>query len=486
MSEENLRVLLVAAEAVPFSKVGGLAEFAGALPKALRELDVDVRLILPRYGDRDNTSPNTFRRVCGSIPVPAGSREEPVHLLATTVDDTPVYQIYNDQFFGNRERVYGFNDDPQRFIFFSRAVVEALPALEWVPDVIHANDWHTAAVPTWLSVYGAKEKRFADIATLFTIHNFAYQGLSGRLILDFAQMSRVPHLDVEPPGKVNWMAQGIAHADLISTVSSTYAHEILSPEIGGDLQPLLQERADRLFGILSGIDTELWNPDTDEALTQTYDAGSLNMRSVNKTALQRELRLPVDMDVPLMGLVTRLDPMKGLDLLAEAVEDLLEDREVQLVLLGSGDEEIADRFHALQTEYPRNIRALIRFDERTARRLYGSVDLFVMPSRQESVSVGLMTAMRYGAVPVVRETGGLADTVSDADVEPGHGNGFSFSDFDVDALTRTLKRALTAYGDEARWVEIQERAMDWDFSWHSSAQAYVDLYKRALMLHRDM
>ncbi|MGC9348098.1 MAG: glycogen synthase [Anaerolineae bacterium] len=484
MNEDKLRVLLVAAEAVPFSKVGGLAEFAGALPKALHELGVDVRLMLPRYGDRDNTSPNVLRRVGGSIPVPAGSRQEPAHLLETTVDDIPVYLIYNDQFFGNRERVYGFNDDPQRFVFFSRAVVAALSALDWSPCVVHANDWHTAAVPTWLSVYGARQRPFADMASLFTIHNFAYQGISGRLILDFAQMTEVPHLEVEPPGKINWMAQGIAHADLISTVSSTYAQEILTPEIGGDLQPLLQERSHRLFGILSGIDTKLWNPDTDSALTQTYDAETLNMRTVNKTALQRELRLPVDMDVPLIGVVTRLDPMKGLSLLAEAVEELLRERDVQLVLLGSGDEDIADRFHALQTRYPRSVRALIRFDERTARRLYGSVDLFAMPSRHEAVSVGLMTAMRYGAVPVVRQTGGLADTVTDADVRPDHGNGFSFPEYETNALVRTLKRALNAYDDEARWVEIQRRAMAWDFSWHSSAQAYVDLYNRALMLHR--
>jgi len=478
----NPKVLLVAAEAVPFAKVGGLAEFAGALPKALRKLGVDARLMIPLYGDRSHVDTPRFKKVGGSLPVPAGPRTEPAHLLETRVGDVPVYLIYNDQHFGNRERVYGFNDDPQRFTFFSRAVIVALDTLEWTPDVIHTNDWHTAPVTTWLSVYGRQKSPYSHIASLYTIHNFAYQGLCGRLVLSHCQMNDVPHLSVEPPGKVNWMAQGVAHADLVNTVSVTYAREILSTDFAGDLGPLLQERHDRVFGILSGIDTELWDPETDSLLPQTFGLGNLNLRAVNKTALQRELRLPVGMDTPLMGVVTRLDPMKGLRLLAQTLDRLVEVRDMQFVLLGTGDEDLARMYQDLQAKYPRSVRALIRFDERIARRIYGGVDLFLMPSLQESVSVGLMTAMRYGAVPVVRATGGLSETVVDADVDPERGTGFSFRDYTAGSLTEALERALAAYDDEARWVELQRRSMARDLSWDASARAYLDLYHRARRL----
>jgi starch synthase len=479
----KLKVLFLSAEAVPFAKVGGLAEFAGALPKALHKMGVDVRLMIPRYNDPDHTRATGLKRVGHSLPVPAGPHTEPAHLFETEVQGVPVYLIYNDQHFGNRERVYGFNDDPQRFLFFSRAVIAAMASLDWKPDLVHANDWHTAPVPTWLDVYGKTRTDYRDIATLFTIHNFAYQGICGRLLLSFGQMNDVPHLPVEPPGKVNWMAQGIAHADLVSTVSSAYAQEILTSDVGGDLQPLLHERRDRVFGILSGIDTELWDPSDDGALPQTYDETSLNMRSVNKTALQRELRMPADMDIPMLGLVTRLDPLKGLDLLPPVLEDLLERRDIQFVLLGTGDESLVAPLQELQQRYPRSIRVLVRFDERMARKIYGSSDIFVMPSRHESVSVGVMTAMHYGAIPVVRATGGLSETVVDADDRPDRGTGFCFDAFTAPALLDVLQRALDAYDDEARWVALQRSVMDRDFSWQASARAYVDLYERAHSLH---
>lgn len=479
----KLKVLFLAAEAVPFAKVGGLAEFAGALPKALKKLGVDVRLMIPRYHDSDHATTTGLKRLGHSLPVPAGPHNEPAHLFETEVQGVPVYLIYNDQHFGNRERVYGFNDDPQRFLFFSRAIIAAIAAMDWQPDVVHANDWHTAPVPTWLNVYGKTRSPYRNIASLFTIHNFAYQGICGRLLLSFGQMTDVSHLAVEPPGKINWLAQGIARADLVSTVSPTYAQEILSTDMGGDLQPLLHERQDRLFGILSGIDTELWDPSEDRALPQTYDAASLNMRSVNKTALQRDLRLPTDMDVPILSLVTRLDPMKGLDLLPQALEDLLARRDIQFVLLGSGEESLVAPLQALQRRYPQNLRILLRFDERMARKIYGSTDIFVMPSRHESVSVGVMTAMRYGAIPVVRATGGLSETVVDADARPDRGSGFCFGDFTSPALLDALNRALDAYDDEARWTALQRSAMGRDFSWRASARTYVDLYERARSLH---
>jgi len=258
---------------------------------------------------------------------------------------------------------------------------------------------------------------------------------------------------------------------------------MLDTDYAGDLRSLLNERRDRVVGILSGIDTQVWNPDTDEALTQRYSVATLRMRSVNKTALQRELRLPTNTGVPLVGLVARLDPLKGFDLLLEALDGLLANRDLQFVLLGTGDEALAQRWQTLQERFPNNVRALIRFDERLARRIYAGVDLFVMPSRYESVSVGVMAAMRYGAVPLVRAVGGLADTVVDADGSPTAGNGFSFVDYTELSISDAFTRALAAYDDQPRWSRIQTRAMDRDSSWHASAQAYLDLYNRARLLH---
>ncbi len=479
----KIKVLFLSAEATPFTKVGGLADVAGALPKALRALDLDVRLMIPRYG-HIRSGDFKFTRV-GSVPVAVGRGDENrAHVLETHMGDVPVYLIWDDQYFSNRERVYGFNDDPQRFTFFSKAVISAIKSLGWVPDLIHANDWHTAPVTAWLDLCGRKLDLYRDMATLFTVHNLAYQGVCGRLILTYAQMDKLSHLPVEPPGQVNWMAQGIARADLVSTVSATYAREILTPEMGMGLHSLLQERRDRLFGILSGIDVELWNPAQDAALTQTYDQNSLKMRAVNKTAFQREARFPASLETPLLGTVARLDEIKGLDLLLSALETLIAQREVQFVMLGTGEPTYEARFQALQDRYPQNVRIWAKFDERLARQIYGGVDAFVLPSRSEPSSLGQMTAMRYGAVPVVRSTGGLADTVVDADMQSERGNGFVFSEYTVEALVAALQRALSAYADKARWLGIQRRAMSRDFSWDASARAYVDLYQRALALHR--
>lgn len=478
----NMKVLFLAAEATPFSKVGGLADIAGALPIALRRLGVDVRLMIPRYGNMRDGGPKCSR--IASLDVPVGSGNEHALLLEADSNGVPVYLIWNDQYFSNRQRVYGFNDDPQRFSFFSRGVIAALKALDWKPDVIHSNDWHTAPVTAWLSVYGRSDAYYKDIATLFTIHNLAYQGICGRLILRFARMDKLPYHPVETPGQVNWMVQGIAHADLISTVSATYAHEILTAESGMNLEGLLNERRDRLFGILSGIDTDLWNPATDEVLTQTFDRDSLKMRAVNKAAFQREAHLSANSATPLLGMVTRLDGMKGLDLVIPALESLIQERDVQFVLLGTGDEAYEESLRDLQARFPNNVRVFIKFDERMARRIYGSVDIFLAPSRAEPSGIGLMTAMRYGAVPVVRETGGLADVVVDADAQAKRGTGFVFTDYTAVALVAALRRAVSVYEDTSQWSGVQRRAMERDFSWDASARAYVDLYQRAVALRQ--
>ncbi len=482
MSGEGLKVLFLAAEAVPFAKVGGLADVAGALPKALRALGHDVRLMIPRYGSIRSDQFH-FERVGKPFPVPVGPREEPVHLVTTTIDGMPVYLIWDEKFFSPRDRIYGFDDDPQRFTFFCRAAVAALPALGWMPDILHANDWHTAPVPTWLAYEGRYRPEYRHIASVFTIHNIAYQGPCGRLILTFARMEYVKHLEVEPPGQVNWMAQGIANADLITTVSPQYAREILETEAGAGLSPLLRQRQDRLFGILNGIDTDFWNPATDPHLRQKFDLTNPRLRAVNKAALQQEARLPVRPDIPLIGMVTRLDAIKGIDLLAPVLEQLLQG-DTQFVLLGTGQPEYHQQMEVLQARFPDKMRVFLRFDEPLAHRIYAGCDIFLMPSRFEPCGLGQMIAMRYGAVPVVHRTGGLADTVTDYHQRPDKATGFVFENFSPEDCLDALERALRAWRDRDVWAAIQTRGMKADFSWESSARKYAEIYQRAQQLAR--
>ena len=486
--DNKLKVLFLAAEAAPYTKVGGLADVAFALPNALRQAGVDVRLMIPRYGHLQ-TGAYKLQRVGHSIPVPIGAGEERVHLLTAENAVVPTYFIWNDQYFSNREKVYGFNDDAQRFTFFSRAVIETLKVLDWKPDVIHANDWPMAVVPVWLDVYGRSDEYYKTMASLFTIHDIAYQGVCGRLILSFGGMEKLPHLPIEPPGKVNWLAQAVAHADLLNTVSVTYAHALLEGELDAALATIFQERQIQPFGILSGLDTDHWNPTEDEALVQTYDVTSLKMRAVNKVNFQRELRLPMA-NVPLIGIVLRASDVHELELVSSVIEFLVQQDDVQFVVLdiqhALTSESQKTYLQDLQGRFPGNVRGALRLDdERVERRLYGSIDMFVVVSQFEPSNLSQIIAMHYGVIPVVRVPNGITEAVIDEDIKPNHGTGFVFSAYSEDAVVTALRRALAAYQDKVRWTTLQERAMSRDFSWQASAQAYIDLYKRAIALHRE-
>jgi len=482
MTRKPLKILFLSAEVVPFAKVGGLADVAGSLPKAIRALGHDVRLMMPRYGTIRSDQFH-FEKIGEPFPIPVRPGEEHAHLIGSTLDDgVPVYLIWNELYFSSRDRIYGFDDDAQRFAVFGRASLAALHLVGWKPDVIHANDWHTGIVPTWLNTDGRKDPFYRDIATLFTIHNLAYQGITGRLILTFAQMDHVKHLSVEQPGAVNWMAQGIAHADLINTVSPRYAQEILTPEMGMGLDPLLRERRDRLFGVLNGIDYEQWNPITDSHIPHHFDAESLDLRAANKTALQQQARLPVRPDVPLVGMVSRLDEVKGIGLMEPVLEWLLE-KEAQFVLLGTGMPQYHEMFERAQARFPNRMRAFLKFDAVLAQRIYAGADMFLMPSGVEPCGLGQMIAMHYGCVPVVRMVGGLADTVTDYTAEPGHGTGFTFADYTPEACQGALERALKVYRNRKAWRGLQQQGMAADFSWSASAREYVKLYRRAIELH---
>jgi starch synthase len=481
MTKQPLKILFLAAEAVPFAKVGGLADVAGSLPKAIRALGHDVRLMIPRYGTIRSDEFH-LEKIGDPFPVPVGPGKEHVHLVGGTDGEVPVYLIWNEQYFSSRDRVYGFEDDAQRFAVFGRASLAVLQLLDWKPDVIHANDWHTGIVPTWLGTVGRKDPFYRGIATLFTIHNLAYQGITGRLILTFAQMEHVKHLNVEQPGTVNWMAQGIAHADLVNTVSRRYAQEILTPELGMGLDPLLQERKDRVFGVLNGIDYEQWDPATDPNIALHFDVETLDRRAANKTALQQQARLPVQPDVPLIGMVSRLDTVKGMNLMEPVLEWLL-DGDAQFVLLGTGQPEYHKMLQRLHARFPDRMHAFLKFDDALARRIYAGADMFLMPSAVEPCGLGQMIAMHYGCVPVVRAVGGLADTVIDYTSKRRHGTGFVFTNYTTKACRGALERALKVYGNKKVWRKLQQRGMKADFSWSVSAQEYIKLYQQAVKTH---
>jgi len=485
MNDRSLKILFLAAEAVPFAKVGGLADVAGSLPKALSALGHDVRLMIPRYG---SISSDEFKmeKIGTPFTIPIGPDQETIHLIKSKLNnEVPTYLIWNEHYFYSRDQVYGFDDDAQRFALFGKAALTALEKLDWQPDVIHANDWHTGLVPTWLDLYGQENSFFNEIATLFTIHNLTYQGIAGRLILTFAHMDDVEHLNVEQPGDVNWMAQAIAHSDLINTVSEQYAEEIMTPEIGGELAPLLNRREDRVFGVLNGLDYAQWDPETDTRISHRFDVDSLDRRAANKTVLQQQARLPTRSDAPLVGMVSRLDTVKGIDLMAPVLEWLLEEENAQFVVLGTGMEAYHEMFQRIQERFPERMHAFLKFDEALAHRIYAGADMFLMPSRVEPCGLGQMIAMRYGCVPLVRSTGGLADTVIDYTSNKDEGNGFTFSDYSVDACEDMLERALEVYREEkTAWRSIQERGMKRDSSWTASAKKYVELYKHATKLHQ--
>ncbi|MCS7251882.1 MAG: glycogen synthase [Anaerolineae bacterium] len=476
-----MRILYVVAEAVPFIKVGGLADVAYGLPRALRAMGHDVRVILPRYR-AINGSAYGLRSLCPPFPVPVGLTGETrvVEAQISEAHGVPTYFIWDEYYFG-RDRVYGYPDDPQRFVFFCRAVLSFIRHIDWQPDILHGNDWHTGFLFLWLATAGRWDRFYRPIATVFTIHNMAYQGITGDALLAFGGIhEHVERLEVEPPGHVNWLARGIAHADAVNTVSPRYAQEILTSEFGFGLEPLLQCRVDRLFGILNGLDYEAWDPQSDPALVARFDVETLERRAENKRAAQQAFGLSICEEIPLLAFIGRLIEQKGVDLLLEAAE-LMFARGVQVIILGEGMPDYEMAFAEWPARFPGQAGVQIGFDENLARLLYGGADVFLMPSKFEPCGLGQMIAMRYGALPLVRPVGGLADTVRDVAREDG--TGFVFTPFTQEAFLAALNRVLDFFRNPTAWRAIQRRAMAQDFSWAASARAYEDLYRQAIAWH---
>jgi starch synthase len=471
----------VAAEVAPFAKTGGLGDVAGALPRALARRGHDVRVAMPMHRGIESRA-GTLRAAVPRVTVPIADRTAEGALLEGRLAGTvPVYFVAHDGYY-DRPALYGESDDCERYVFFCRSLLAALPALSWTPHVIHANDWQAGLLPVYLETLYRDRPGYADVATVFTVHNLAYQGQFWHYDMPLTGLGwdLFTPAGIEFYGHLSFLKAGLVFADLVTTVSPTYAREIQTPEHGQRLDGVLRERSADLVGILNGLDVEAWNPATDPDLPKRYGPGDPEGKAACTAALRAECGLPAPAGRrPLVGVVGRLAEQKGLDLVAEAVP-ALEAAGAQLVVLGSGEARYERLVTDLARAHPRTVAARVGFDEALARRIYAGADLFLMPSRYEPCGLGQLIALRYGTIPVVRRTGGLADTVRPWQATTGAGTGFVFEDFAGTACRAALERAFAAYADPVAWRRLVANAMAADFSWEASAEAYITSYRRAI------
>jgi starch synthase len=492
-----LKILYVSPEAVPFAKTGGLADVAGALPAAIAGLGHTVKLMTPLYPQVDRHKFG-LGRIASGLKAPIAGRAESFDLYKSDIarHGLEACFIEHDRYF-NRPELYrdpatgsDWADNDERFCFFCRAVLEACRNMDFIPDIIHCNDWQSGLIPAFTKV-DSGYRDFTAVSTVFSIHNIAYQGNFPpesfyKLGLDKSLFS--PGGGFEFWGKISYLKAGIWHTDLLNTVSETYAREIQSSnEYGYGFEGVLKDRSIDLFGILNGIDYSVWDPSLDELIPAKYTPGKPAGKKKCKAALRRKTKLPmVRRDIPIIGLISRLADQKGFDLIEEVAEELMS-LDIQIVLLGTGDEKYHKLFSGLRQKYPKKIAALLEFNNEMAHLIEAGSDMFLMPSRFEPCGLGQIIAMRYGSVPVVRATGGLADTVIDFDTGNGtrKGTGFTFNDYTGDAFWGALQRALDAFRDKKAWRGLQERGMKADFSWNASAKKYEELYRKALDFHKS-
>jgi starch synthase len=487
-NEQHLKVLMVATEAAPFAKEGGVADVIGSLPKALAALGHDVRIFLPRYGLIDPAYRMLQHTGIWHTFQLAGF-EQTIAIWRGMLPDSSVavYFLEHDWYFGRYQRIYlGLDqlDEQRRFLLFCRGLLEVLPRLGFWPDIFHLNDWQTAPCAAYLRTNYRYLLREGMARIVYTIHNLQYQGRWNPSILNEAGLDPARVFiqnGLEFWGDVNWMKAGIMYADAISTVSHRYAEEIQTMDYGWGLDEILFQRHTRLFGIPNGIDWQEWNPATDKSLAAQYTPeNAVEAKARNRSALRQEFGLADDPDVPLIGIVSRLVDQKGFDLLAEIAHEL-GNLPLQLIVLGTGHPQYEQLFRDLASR-TNNTRVHIGFDVSLSHRIYAGSDFFLMPSAFEPGGLGQLIALRYGTLPIVHATGGLADTVTDLDAQPATGNGISFTPYAAPALLDALRRALRHYAERERWPTLVARAMAYDSQWSASARAYSDLYARLLRL----
>jgi len=470
---QTINVLFLAAEAEPFVKVGGLGDVAGTLPRALRpisndDIKIDIRLVLPLHTVIKQES----LKPLGIYSIPRGKTEVQAEAFEGVFDGLPVYFINGEPIRASGS-VYSSNNklDAEKYVFFALAALELPRQINWNPNIIHANDWHTA-----LAAYGNLVKRWEDrknrITSITTIHNLPFLGPDVKEILESYDLP-LANTDLPDWARVMPMPLGLWASDAIVAVSPTYAEEILHEEFGSGLQEFFRNRTESIYGILNGLDIASFDPQTDTVISAQFNADELSARKKNKSALQEKLGLPVEENMPMLGMVSRMDEAKGIDIALKGLK-MLRKQKWQLVILGAGSPKLEEQAKKLQELLPDRVRVETRYDARLARQIYAGSDIFLMPSRYEPCGISQMIAMRYGSVPLVRAVGGLHDTVTDSET------GFVFVDKKVKSFNDTLKRALQLYPYHSRWANLQKAGMAQDFSWSRSAQKYIELYKKLL------
>ncbi|MBI4132922.1 MAG: glycogen synthase [Candidatus Sungbacteria bacterium] len=490
----QMKVLFVASEAGPFMKVGGLGEVMHALPKELRALGCDARVMVPKYATMDSARFPFVREAEGIVPAPNGV--DPYGLFVSNIlrnenesGEIVAYFLENMEYYEKRANVYGYEDDAVRWALLSKGTIEFLRRSPWRPDVIVACDWQAGLIPNFIATEYRNDSVLERIATVFSIHNLSYQGMFDHHFvseMDYdSGESPIPPLTDPRLLKLNFMRRGIRYADVITTVSPTYAQEVTTPEYGELLDDFLRERRSRLFGILNGIDHDSYNPATDSFLDFRYSIKTVAERVKNKAVLQRKFNLPLRADVVLLGIVSRLTEQKGFHLFMDAAAALFTNFDLQLVVVGTGDSEFMGFFQGLPQRYPGKVAVHLTYDEALPHLVYGGADVILIPSKFEPSGLTQLEAMRYGGVPLVRKTGGLADSVEDYNPRTQTGTGFVFGKFDHYAFFGAIVRALETYKYPKQWAGIQKRAMKADFSWSKSAREYIALFQKAIEFKRE-
>lgn len=476
-----LKVLFAASEAAPFIKTGGLGDVIGSLPKALKKENVDVRVVMPKYNE---IPPEIQEKIKWqeSIYVPVGWRNQFCGLEYMVYEGIPFYFLDNKYHF-NRPGYYGYPDDGERFAFFNRAVLEMLPFFDFQPDVIHSHDWQAGMIPALHKILYQYKPYYRKIKTVFTIHNLKYQGIFPPETLRELFNLGNEHLTregLEFHNNVSYLKGGINYADIVTTVSPTYAEEIQTPYFGEQMEGLLKNQGHKIRGILNGLDYDEYNPEKDPHVKHPFSAAKPDKKALNKSWLQNELGLP-DKDVPMIAMITRLVPQKGLDLVQHVIDEIMA-LDVQLVIIGTGDHQYEQMLQQAAQRHPEKCNVQLKFDNKLARQLYAASDIFLMPSQFEPCGLGQLISMRYGSVPVVRETGGLKDTVIPYRASSGDGCGFTFENYNAHEMLSALKEAVALYQqDSDEWQKLVRRGMEKDYSWDHSALMYKTLYESLTM-----
>jgi len=484
-----MKIAFVTTECVPYAKTGGLADVAGSLPAELVKLGCEVKIFIPKYSLIDeNRHGLKYNWDISEMPIRINGVIRSVHIYQSKLPNTDIDVYFVDcPHYFYRHIIYTNDpDEDERFILFSKAVIETLQRLQWSPDVINCNDWQTGLLPFFIKDNYNWDRLFDHTATLFTIHNIGYQGLFSKSVLFSAEIREslfYPGGPIAHDGGVSFMKAGISFADIINTVSNTYAHEILTPEYGAGLEVTLQQREDDLFGILNGVDYNIWNPETDKHLPYHYTINDLSGKYLNKSYLLKHFGIKPDENIPLIGIVSRMVLQKGFDIFADSINELMS-LDAQWIILGSGEDRFEELFRKLSILFPGKVGTYIGYNNELSHLIEAGADMFLMPSRYEPCGLNQIYSLKYGTVPIVRKTGGLADTVKDWD-EQNHygfkdGNGFSFYDYSGLALYKSVERAVNVFKHKDIWKKIQTNGMKLDFSWTRSAEKYLELYKLAM------